>query len=115
MEQLLGSDTKLAACSTLAGGGIHCINYKEKNFADEVLMATHGRGLTLTYQMEQHQISVCYFVGVDVILDFIGASYWEKNLQSVAIDGRIVLLGLVGIALVWVCSNSLGAQPPFDS
>ena len=40
----VGSDAKLAACSALVGGGIHCINYKEKNFADEVLAMTQGTG-----------------------------------------------------------------------
>ena len=34
--------------------------------------------------------------GVDVILDFIGASYWEKNLKSIKTDGRWVLIGILG-------------------
>ena len=34
-------------------------------------------------------------IGADVILDFVGASYWENHTQCVAVDGRIVLLGLV--------------------
>lgn len=34
-------------------------------------------------------------VGADVILDFVGASYWENHTQCVAVDGRIVVLGLV--------------------
>ena len=36
-------------------------------------------------------------VGADVIIDFVGASYWENHTQCVAVDGRIVLLGLVYI------------------
>ena len=35
------------------------------------------------------------YTGADVILDFVGASYWENHTQCVAVDGRIVLLGLV--------------------
>ena len=35
------------------------------------------------------------YIGADVILDFVGASYWENHTQCVAVDGRIVLLGLV--------------------
>ncbi|MGY3316248.1 NADPH:quinone reductase-like Zn-dependent oxidoreductase [Peribacillus simplex] len=46
-----------------------CINYKKQSFDEEVLKATNDQG-------------------VDVILDFIGASYWEKNLKSVRTDGR---------------------------
>lgn len=47
--------------------------------------------------------------GVDVILDLVGASYFEQNLQSLALKGRMILVGLVsgrkaeldlGIALV---------------
>ncbi|MEZ5427815.1 MAG: NAD(P)H-quinone oxidoreductase [Pyrinomonadaceae bacterium] len=34
--------------------------------------------------------------GVDVILDLVGASYFEGNLQSLALKGRLMLVGLVG-------------------
>lgn len=34
--------------------------------------------------------------GVDVILDCIGGSYWEKNLRSLAMEGRWVLYGVMG-------------------
>ncbi len=34
--------------------------------------------------------------GVDVILDLVGASYFQKNLQSLALKGRLILVGLVG-------------------
>ena len=30
-----------------------------------------------------------------MIVDFVGASYWENHTQCVAVDGRIVILGLV--------------------
>lgn len=53
------------------------INYKEENFDEKVLEYTNGKG-------------------ADVILDFIGASYWEKNLNSAAVDGRWVLIGTLG-------------------
>lgn len=33
---------------------------------------------------------------VDVIVDFIGGTYWNKNLASARRDGRIVLLGTMG-------------------
>jgi len=53
------------------------INYKTQNFSDEVLKATGGKG-------------------VDVILDFVGASYWTPHMECAAVDSRIVLLGLLG-------------------
>ncbi len=33
--------------------------------------------------------------GVDVILDLVGASYFEANLESLALKGRLILVGLV--------------------
>jgi NADPH:quinone reductase-like Zn-dependent oxidoreductase len=34
--------------------------------------------------------------GADVVLDIMGASYLEPNLQAVATDGRIVVIGMQG-------------------
>src|SRR5690606_25282581 len=66
---------KLAQAATL---GLDVgVNYREQDFAEEVLKATGGRG-------------------VDVILDVIGADYWDRNMKSLAQKGRIVLVGLMG-------------------
>jgi putative PIG3 family NAD(P)H quinone oxidoreductase len=70
-----GSAQKLAVCESL---GASCmINYKDGSFADKVLEATNGQG-------------------VQLILDPIGASYWEQNVQSIGLDGRWVLIGGLG-------------------
>ncbi|MER2063110.1 MAG: NAD(P)H-quinone oxidoreductase [Alkalibacterium sp.] len=53
------------------------VNYKEESFEQRVNDVTHE-------------------AGVDVILDFIGASYWKKNLASCAVDARWVLIGTLG-------------------
>ncbi|KPH79276.1 MULTISPECIES: NAD(P)H-quinone oxidoreductase [Bacillaceae] len=74
-----GSKKKLEFCKQL--GADILINYKEQSFDEEVLQATDGEG-------------------VDVILDFIGASYWEKNLASIKKAGRWVLIGVLGGAVV---------------
>lgn len=34
--------------------------------------------------------------GIDVILDLVGASVFEMNLESLAVKGRLILVGLVG-------------------
>ncbi len=52
-------------------------NYKEGAFAPWVAEWTDGRG-------------------VDIILDFVGASFFEQNLQSLAADGRMVVIGTLG-------------------
>lgn len=70
-----GSEEKLAFCRELGADVI--INYKEESFDTVVLEKTNNRG-------------------VDLILDFVGASYWEKNLRSAAVDSRWVLIGTLG-------------------
>lgn len=34
--------------------------------------------------------------GIDLVIDFVGASYFQANLDLLAQDGRIVMLGLLG-------------------
>ena len=53
------------------------INYKEEDFATRVQEITGGKG-------------------VDVILDWIGASYLEKHLEILKTRGRLVVIGLMG-------------------
>jgi len=70
-----GSDEKLEVCGKL--GAQHLINYKRERFADRVAAITSG-------------------LGVQVILDPIGASYYEDNLKSIGFDGRWILIGGLG-------------------
>ena len=64
-----GSPEKCAACLKL--GAVRAIDYKTEDFAEAVKSVTGGRG-------------------VDVILDIVGADYIERNLRSLADDGRLV-------------------------
>ena len=70
-----GSADKIQRCVEL-GASAGC-NYKEQDFAEWVKEVTNGQG-------------------VDVIEDFIGAAYWERNLRSLKTGGRLVLVGLMG-------------------
>ncbi|MFD1360125.1 NAD(P)H-quinone oxidoreductase [Lentibacillus salinarum] len=70
-----GSERKLQVCRDL--GADILINYKEQSFDGEVRQATDGQG-------------------VDLILDFIGADYWDMNLASIKQAGRWVLIGVLG-------------------
>jgi NADPH2:quinone reductase len=66
-----GSDEKCKFCEEL--GAAKAINYKTENFADEIKKVTNNKG-------------------VDVILDMIGGDYTAPNLQSLAEEGRLVLI-----------------------
>jgi len=70
-----GSEEKLAACKDL--GADVCINYKTEDFVARIKEETDGKG-------------------VDVILDNIGGSYLQRNLNSLAIDGRLFIIGFMG-------------------
>lgn len=70
-----GSEAKCARCREL--GADFAVNYNEGDFAAVCAEATDGRG-------------------VDVVLDSIGAPYLEKNLASLAVGGRLVIIGLMG-------------------
>ncbi|HZP26545.1 MAG TPA: NAD(P)H-quinone oxidoreductase [Dehalococcoidia bacterium] len=70
-----GSNEKLARAREL---GLDVgTNYNSEDFAEVIKARTEGRG-------------------VNVILDLVGASYWERNLQSLAVLGHMVLIGTVG-------------------
>lgn len=58
-------------------GAKHTIDYKSQNFEEAVNNLTDGKG-------------------VDVLIDFIAAPYFQQNLNSLAFDGRMVLLALMG-------------------
>lgn len=70
-----GSIDKLEVCECL--GAQHLINYKKEDFSKKVAEVTFSKG-------------------VQVILDPVGASYWEQNLQSISVDGRWLLIGGMG-------------------
>ncbi|NIK78320.1 putative PIG3 family NAD(P)H quinone oxidoreductase [Paenibacillus castaneae] len=70
-----GSQDKREFCLSL--GADIAIDYKAGSFVDKLKEATDGKG-------------------VNLILDFIGASYWEQNIASLDIDGRLILIGTMG-------------------
>jgi len=74
-----GSAAKLAKCAEL--GADAGWNYKTGDFAAWVRGQTGGQG-------------------VDIILDFVGAPYFHQNIESLAIDGRLIIVGTLGGAKV---------------
>jgi putative PIG3 family NAD(P)H quinone oxidoreductase len=69
-----GTADKLAACAAL--GADVTINYREQDFVEVVRECTDG--------------------GVDVILDNMGAKYLDRNLDALATQGRLVIIGMQG-------------------
>ncbi|MCG0289163.1 NAD(P)H-quinone oxidoreductase [Streptomyces sp. PSAA01] len=70
-----GGPEKLAACREL--GADILIDYREQDFVEEVRRATDG-------------------VGADVILDIVGAKYLARNVETLATNGRLAIIGLQG-------------------
>jgi putative PIG3 family NAD(P)H quinone oxidoreductase len=68
-----GSAERLESCRQL--GADIVINYREQNFVEEIQKATGG---------------------ANVILDNMGASYLGKNIDALAMGGRLVIIGMQG-------------------
>ena len=68
-----GTPEKCAACVAL--GAERAIDYRREDFVGAVHEATGGRG-------------------VDVLLDMVGAPYLARNLECLAVEGRLVQIGV---------------------
>ena len=99
-----GSDDKCARCVDL--GAHEAINYRREDFSEAILRETQGRG-------------------VDRILDIVGADYLERHLKCLAHDGRLVIIGSMGVTRestlalrqmmvkrLTVAATTLRARPP---
>jgi putative PIG3 family NAD(P)H quinone oxidoreductase len=71
----VGTDEKVRRGREL--GAEVLINYRNEDFAERVVEETDG-------------------AGVDVILDNMGAAYLPRNVASLAVGGRLIVLGLQG-------------------
>jgi len=70
-----GSDHKARACERL--GAARGINYRTEDFVDVILADTGGKG-------------------ADVILDMVGGDYFDRNLKVAAVEGRLVIISMLG-------------------
>lgn len=81
----VGSDEKCDFCRSI--GADHAINYRTHDFAAEVKTLTEGKG-------------------VEIILDMVGGPYIQKNINSLALEGR-----LVQIAFLQPSKNEIDLMP----
>lgn len=70
-----GKEQKLETAREL--GADYAYNYKKKDFAEEI-QKDLGKNV------------------VDLIIDFVGAPYWNKNMEVLATDGRMIILSMLG-------------------
>jgi putative PIG3 family NAD(P)H quinone oxidoreductase len=70
-----GTDEKCGACEAI--GADRAFNYRQTDFVAATREATGGRG-------------------VDVVLDIVGGDYLQRNLDVLAVDGRLILVGQLG-------------------
>ncbi|KAJ7814063.1 quinone oxidoreductase [Mycena leptocephala] len=75
------STDKLEMMLNMANGATHAANYRTADFVDTVKQATDGKG-------------------VDVIIDLVGQVHWAKNIASLAVDGRMIVVGVVSGTVV---------------
>ena len=70
-----GSQKKCDFCRTL--GADHAIDYKSKDFVEEIKALTDGKG-------------------VNLVLDMVGGSYLPRNISILAMEGRLVQIAFLG-------------------
>jgi len=70
-----GTEAKARACERF--GAARGIDYRTEDFVEVIRQETAGRG-------------------VDLILDMVGGSYLARNLEAAAVEGRLVIISLIG-------------------
>jgi len=70
-----GTAEKARACERL--GAARGIDYRSEDFVEVVRQVTAGKG-------------------VDLILDMVGASYLARNMDAATVEGRLVVISLIG-------------------
>lgn len=61
---------------SLPNGATHAANYKTQDFAAVVKEVTENKG-------------------ADVVIDFVGRTHFNKNIDAMAVDGRMTILALL--------------------
>ncbi len=75
----VGTEKKQQLCQSL--GAELAINYRKESFLEKIYQLTENKG-------------------VDIILDCIGVNYWQSNITSLALDGRLIIIASMSGSLV---------------
>ena len=76
MTATASTQEKLDMLLQMPNGATNAVNYKTQDFAEEVKKITDGHG-------------------ADVVIDFVGQSHWSKNIDCLALDGRMIILAFL--------------------
>jgi putative PIG3 family NAD(P)H quinone oxidoreductase len=81
-----GTHAKARFCEEI--GAVRGIDYRTEDFVEIVKNATDGRGM-------------------DVILDMVASTYVQRNIEAAAVDGRIVVIAILGGARAEIMMNKI--------
>lgn len=81
-----GTHAKARFCEEI--GAVRGIDYRTEDFVEIVKSATDGKG-------------------VDVILDMVASTYVQRNIEAAAVDGRIVVIAILGGARAEIMMNKI--------
>lgn len=70
----------------IPNGATDVANYKTQDFSTVVKEVTDNKG-------------------VDIVVDFVGQSHWGKNIESLAFDGRMIMLALLSGKFLYLQPN----------
>jgi len=72
----VSSKEKIQFVKSLRRGATHAINYRTHDFVEEVKRETEEKG-------------------VSIVVDYIGQDYFKRNIDTLGIDGHLLILGLL--------------------
>src|SRR3569833_1039883 len=81
-----GTHAKARFCESL--GAVRGIDYRTEDFVEIVKNATDGKG-------------------ADLILDMVAGTYVQRNVEAAAVDGRIVVIAVLGGARAEIMMNKI--------
>jgi NADPH:quinone reductase len=81
-----GTHAKARFCESL--GAVRGIDYRTEDFVEIVKSATDGKG-------------------ADLILDMVAGTYVQRNIEAAAVDGRIVVIAILGGARAEIMMNKI--------
>ena len=81
-----GTHAKARFCEEI--GAVRGIDYRTEDFVEIVKNATDGKG-------------------VDVILDMVASTYVQRNIEAAAVEGRIVVIAILGGARAEIMMNKI--------